>query len=201
MNAQWLHLPDGTRTDISICTGCGMPARGESNFDLSERCCLCRHCERPLRENGARPSLSPYHDACYWKHQSEADARRLEKAELVTGYDGPVGPVYCDRVGHGSYGDGYFADICELEEALEDWDPEDGAQPAFAYCCESGPACTLNLDDWLESATEESFEDAIDSLNGVDELHMAVDRFNQLNSSLQTWYPDYKHKVAIGGNH
>lgn len=195
MNAYYMHKPDGTRTDISSCGVCGKMARGETNFDISEKCCTCYDCGLPLGEDDRQyANQKLYHRACESKRRSEGDAATMEKAELVAEYDGPV---YCEAAGHGSYGDGYFADVEEVADAWECDHTEIDPVPEFVYCCESTQVACLDLDNILENACEEAHEDARDSLHGITELYAAVDAFNKLNEGVISWSPDYKRKVAV----
>lgn len=193
MEAIFLKRPDGTETDISICGKCGSPARGRTNFDVSERCCTCWECSGELTTEERQ--CGHYHKACDKKRRAIIEMKRLEKATLVEDYDGPV---YCEGVPGGSYGDGYFADVQELADMLDDGDVDESiVREEFAYCCTSSPVAGLDVDSILESATEESFEDAIDHLVGVDELRAAVEAFNEANKAVLSWDSDYSRKVRI----
>lgn len=191
MNAVYLHRPDGSETDISICGKCGAPARGKSNFDISERCCVCWICGSPLAD-GEPQHNNHYHDDCDRTHRATLDMKRLDKAVLVEGYEGPV---YCEGVLGGSYGDGYFSDVGELEDMLNDSPEATGIE--FAYCCTSSPVALLDVDSIIENETQESFEDAIDHLNGVDELRTAVEVFNEANKDVISWDWDPTRKVRV----
>lgn len=83
MNAFYLHKPDGTKTDISACGTCGSVARGESNFDISERCCTCYDCGLPLSKEERRYATALYHRACEDERTSKHAAELLEKATEV----------------------------------------------------------------------------------------------------------------------
>lgn len=197
MNAYYLHKPDGTPTDLSTCGVCGKLARGATNFDISERCCTCYDCGLPLSGDERRfANTCLYHRACDDKRRTEREAARLDKAELVSDYDGPV---YADGYGGGSYGEAYFADIDEFAEAAEDALEEGVHLPDFVHCCKSRPVAGLDLGRILESHCEDAFEDAFDHLNGVDELQTAVDAFNTLNAGVLSWEPDYSRKVRVTG--
>lgn len=191
MNAYYLHKPDGTKTEVSACGICGQIA-GKGNFDISQKCCTCYECGAILGPE-EKSTRALYHRDCENKRHAVIEMKRLEKAELVTDYSGPV---YCEGVPGGSFGDGYFSDIGELEDMLNDA-PDDTGRPEFAYCCTSSSAAHLSTDSILESATEEAFEDAIDSLSGVDELRAAVDAFNEANKDVLSWDWDMKRKVAV----
>lgn len=190
MNAYYLHRPDGTKTETSACGNCGQIA-GKGNFDISQKCCTCYECGAPLTAD-EKKSRSLYHEGCDRMRRAVIDMKRLEKAELVAGYDGPV---YCEGVSGGSYGDGYFSDVHELAENIAHHD--EAPDVKFAYCCESSPVAQLNADSILENATEGSFEDAMDSLVGVDQFRAAVDAFNEANKNVLSWDWDMKRKVAV----
>lgn len=193
MNAVFLKRPDGVETDISICGECGSPARGRTNFDLSQKCCTCWECGGALTAEGKKQRRS-YHDQCERDRRARIDAARMENATLVDKYDGPV---YCEGVPGGSYGDGYFSDIGELADMLDDGDVDESVtREEFAYCCKSR-ATVLDIDSALENLTEEMFDDAMDHLNGLDALMAAVEAFNEANKDLLTWDVDYSRKVRI----
>ncbi len=189
MNAYYLHKPDGTPTGVSACGKCGLVA-GKGNFDVSDKCCTCLECREPLGDDELR-TRSMYHPACTRARHAKIELARIEKAKLVEDYDGPV---YLEGVGSGSMGDGYFANLDELAEHL---DLEDGARPEFAFCCTSSRVINVNIDHILESLTEDSYEGAYDDLTGVDELAIAVNKFNDANESVISYETDYKRKVRI----
>jgi len=190
MNAFYLHKPDGTRTEVSACGGCGLVAAA-GNYDISERCCTCYHCGQPLSDDDKKARRQG-HSECDQGARAQRGIERLEKATLVPEYDGPV---YFEG-GHGSLGDDYFATPDELAEYLDDYCEDDSSRPEFAFCCTSRPIA-LSVDDIIYSATEEAYEDASGDLSGVDELREAVRLFNEANKALLTWDMDPKFKAAI----
>jgi hypothetical protein len=195
MNAIYLHLPDGTPTKWSMCTECKQVA-APGNYDLSVKCCTCYDCGLPLAKDERIPWVEGkgkalYHRKCQEERQRKRESERLEKAELLTDYDGPI---YCDGW-RGSFGDGYFADVQELAETLDD-DEDQSARPDFAFCCDSRQY-SLDIDSALENSTEEMYDDASDDLDGVEELRAAVGAFNKLNENVRTYDVDYKHKVSV----
>lgn len=194
MNAVYLHLPDGTATKWSMCSECHT-VDAPGNYDLSEKCCTCYDCGKPLPKDERAPyadgkGKSLYHRECERKRRMARDADILEEAELITDY---AGPVYLGGVGRGSFGDDFFSDVNELSEHL---DFHDGERPLFAHCC-TQRGLNIDLDSILEGVTEEMYEDCHDDLNGLEELRAAVEAFNKANESIQAWDPDYKRKVAI----
>jgi hypothetical protein len=87
MNAYYLHKPDGTQTDYSVCGVCGQLARGVSNFDISQKCCTCYECGKPLGDE-KHASNTLYHAECDRKRRDELERKLLEGAALVEGYAG-----------------------------------------------------------------------------------------------------------------
>lgn len=214
MNAVYLHLPTGQATGWSMCSECKRVA-SPGNFDISQKCCTCYDCGKPLAKEERTPYHDPeripawkkavarflglkikrrdrslYHRACEQKRRAEREAARLEKAELVEGYDGPV---YMEGI-KGSYGSDYCANADELAEIIED--DEELDRPEFAFCCEE-IRVHLDVDRFIESAREEMDDDAADRLDGVEELTKAIEAFNQANRLNVSWYVDYKRKVRI----
>lgn len=194
MNAIFLHLPDGTATEWSMCSVCHMVA-SPGNLDLSEKCCACYDCGEPLPKDERTPyatggSSSLYHRVCERRRREACEADILEKAEIITDY---TGPVYLDGVPGSAMGEGYFRDIDYLAESL---DFLEGQRHEFAHCCvERG--FSLDGESILESATEEMYEDCWEDLSGTEEFLAAVDAFNKANESIKTWECDNKRKVAI----
>ena len=188
MNAYKLLSPSG----MEIGSACGVchQIAAPGNYDISEKCCTCYECGKPLSDKDRR-SRSLYHDACDKQMRVRWQQERLDKAKLVNDYDGPV---YLEGIGRGSYGDGYFSDVHELAESIPTAVETDGTR--FAFCCESRNT-SLDFDSIIENLAEEMFEDAADSLNGLDELREAIDAFNLANESVITWDVDYERKVAI----
>lgn len=197
MNAIYLHLPDGTPTKWSMCTECNTVAR-PGNFDISEKCCTCYDCGLPLPKDERIPyaegkGKSLYHRACEEKRRHAHEAEQLEAAELVPDYDGPV---YCEGVPGGSFGDGYFCDVNELAETLDDEEYQSG-RPEFAFCCTEHPFPSINVSGLLESALYDMDDDAYERLDGIEDLEAACVAFTEANKGVISWYEDRKHKVAV----
>lgn len=221
MNAIYLHKPDGTATKWSQCGNCGSVVC-PGNFDISERCCTCYDCGLPLGKDERtayyereklpkwkwfivrvlglsgrieRRDRSMYHRKCEQDRRSKRDAEKLESAELVAEY---AGPVYFDG-GHGSMGDGYFSDVYELAEWIDDQEflAEGDNRPQFAFCCTEHPFPIISSDRLIESYCDDMDEDAADRLDGIDELDAACAIFSEANSGVISWYEDRNRKVRI----
>jgi hypothetical protein len=181
-----------------MCSECHSVA-APGNYDLSEKCCTCYDCGKPLAKDERIPyaegrGKSLYHRDCERQRRMKRDAEALDKAELVADYDGPV---YFEG-SRGSYGEGYFENVQELAEHL-DMDDDQSGRPEFAFCCEEMPFRGVDAQSLIESACEEMDEDASERLDGIEELEKACAAFNKLNENVISWSEDRKHKVAIPG--
>lgn len=199
MNAIYMHLPDGTATKWSMCREC-LSVAAPGNYDLSEKCCTCYECGLPLPNDERVPyaqgnGKALYHRECERNRRAAREAEQLENAELVADYDGPV---YCEGVPGGSYGDGYFESVEELADMLNDA-PDDDSRPEFAFCCTKHPFPSINLSGILESACDDMDDDAYERLDGVEELEAACAAFTEANKGVISWYEDREHKVAVPG--
>jgi hypothetical protein len=113
---------------------------------------------------------------------------RLEKATLVE-YDG--GFLYANHLPGGR--DGYFQDMEELLDCLED----DDELVLYAFCTTPNRH-DLDLGRILENACDDGYEDMEGHLAGTKELQAAIDVFNEANREALTSYAvDYKRKVAV----
>ena len=191
MNAYFLLKPDGTESDVSQCGKCLTVANGRNNFDISKKCCSCYICGLPLLPDELK-ARSLYHRTCEDARRQRIEIERMEKAELVTDYNGPV---YLDSgCPSGGWGDGYFESLDSLIECL---DEDEMKEIEFAYCCTEHPVAHMNAGSILESACEDADGDACDRLNGEDEFYKACEAFNKANEGVSTYYVDYKRKVAV----
>ncbi len=185
MKAFYLHKPDGTPTQISACGVCGTVG---AVFAEQEKCCACRICGQPFTEE-ERKQRRHSHYECETEAYQRREQERLEKAELLSDWDGWV---YCDGAYHN---DGFFADMDELTDYLDD---QPGfSRPEFVFCCTSRPVALLKLEEILESETEECYDSASDDLKGIEELDAAIQTFNTLNADVLSYNVDYKHKIAV----
>ena len=129
------------------------------------------------------------------RYSEVKEKERFEKAEKIKESDWG-GPVYSESIG---YNDGYFANLDEFYEFLEDeYDYKEKLDIRYVWACHSNPSCHIDMDDVLENATQEAHEDfSTDDLKGVKELAAAIDKFNELNKDNVTWTPDYSKVVIL----
>lgn len=89
--------------------------------------------------------------------------------------------------------DNYFNDIESIEEYYED---NISNMPKYVYGCKFE---SVKLDtDWIiEQAIEEHAEEIEDKLNGIDELIKAIDKFNDDNKDVGSYYDDIMTIVKL----
>lgn len=178
MNAKRVCLEDGTKLDAWRCGECGLIYAGASQ-DFADNCCKCQECGISTNKPGeARRHLCL---KCCGPHYAKKDAEKLERAEEIVGYDGPV---VID-------GDRYYSNV---EELADERDGED--LPEFVFTCDRLHH-TLDADDIIQQLDENAgLEEPVD-FEGIAEFRTAVAAFNSANFHLEYWMPDEKHKVRV----
>ena len=181
-------------TGVFACGKCGLLCGTKYDGNPRERaeeCCTPGRC----RECGAEKDPADQHYTncapCRRKNDAQKELDRITTAEKLDSWDGPV---YCEGAVSGQ---NYFESVEELIGELETSEVPASEWPEYADTCRSEPACVLDLDAILEYATQESFEDATDHLNGTEELGAAIEKFNALNVGVVTYYPNSKQIVRI----
>ena len=172
MNAIELYHKDGRATGVFYC----------------EKCCAPYKCKECGVELGRYRLVC---DGCSRKQQEERERQRFEKAEKVTEW---TGWVFCDGLG---YNEGFFDSVSDLVE----WCEDEGCEvPKYAWTCTPSYFAQLSIGWVLEQITEhgdayEGFDPQ--TLEGVPELGAAIDRFNELNKGVCSYYPNYKVAVVL----
>lgn len=183
MNARELFTADGKSAGVYYCEACNLVSRDKQ---FADECCVCRHCNKPYDR---KKEFSGGHSACWREDRTNRQRKRLDEAELVENYTGPIYLI------EGWGRDGFvFDDIDEVladnVESPEDW-------PQFAFCCELVPFPKADYDDILQRCAENLYEDAYDDITLPQSLIVAIEEFNAANKHLHTYNPDYKHKVQL----
>jgi hypothetical protein len=171
-------LQDGREVTVHFCRVCGKGFGGFENDagkSLAEKCCTCSYCNKPIDPADRRMR----HKECEDKYQAELEAERIAKAEKLETWDGWV---YYGRAQ--DHNEGYFEDIGQLVEYLEEEEIPIEKWPEFVFICKKIPYKGINLDSLLEQSIDDMYEDAMDDLRGVDELQAAINRFNEINNDL-----------------
>ena len=115
------------------------------------------------------------------------ERRKLQRAQIVTDYDGPVFSDHCD----GDWGEGYSSDMAGLIESL---DLRDDA-PAYCWPCNSEPL-QINFESVIDNACDDQHEDARNQIVGLDALELAVEQFNAAQTCT-SYYPDHTRVIVI----
>ncbi|MBD3785665.1 MAG: hypothetical protein IE922_01665 [Sphingomonadales bacterium] len=188
MNIKELTFKGSDQTVLYSCGTCGhlfsprIYACSDADAHAAARraadeCCTPKYCAC------GKPIEAPW-TAC----GSCRERLRLEKATVITDYNGPV---ESDKT-RGEWGEGYSSDVAALIESCAEYDDP---VPAYCWPCTSVPL-RLDLDRILERACEEQHEDALDQIEGADELQEAIDRFNAAQTCV-TYYPDHSRVIVI----
>lgn len=119
-------------------------------------------------------------------YSAERERKRFEKAEKIPAAEWN-GPVY--------WNDNYYSDVDDFLDQMADEEFFEDVKYVWA-CDDVRPACQLDLDSIIESATEDAYEDfETDDLTGLEDLEKAIETFNKLNEKPETWYSN--EKIAI----
>jgi hypothetical protein len=177
MNAKQIQIVGGEPLDAWRCGTCGMIYR--SDIEIAERCCKCTDCgcEIDPKKTGARSTLC---DKCWRPHYAKLDANRLDRAEDIVGYDGPV-----------IVGDQYYPSVQEYSDYCGD-----DELPEFVHTCDI-EHYVLDADDILTNLHENAGLEDQQDLDGVKEFEAAVAAFNDANKDTVYWTEDSKHKVRV----
>jgi hypothetical protein len=185
MEAKELFHHDGKPTGIFHCAKCRVVYRDKEGAD---KCCLPAICKCGTEIEDKYYLICR---ACRDKQQAIKELERLNKAEVVQDHEGWI---YSD--GYGSR-DGYFEDIYDLIEYLEDNEIPENQWPEWVYVCTEELPCRLDVDDVCQTWIDNGYEDIDDSIQGKKELQEALNKFWEQNKQLVSYTPDYSKKIAV----
>ena len=185
MNAQKLFTEVGKFAGVYFCEKCNIVGKDK---DFVDQCCICRICDKPF-ERGVDEFSHCYHKKCWHEKRHADELQRLEDAELVEDYKGPV-------YFHQGWGqDGFVFD--DVEEILADNVEHPDEWPEFAFCCKEHPFPAADESEIVERCAESMFEDAYDYIEVPKSLVEGIKEFNELNKHILSYDPDYKRKVKL----
>jgi hypothetical protein len=179
------------KQDMYFCGKCGLRFM---DIQDAEKCCTCRTC-------GKEHQIGDFTGECRqcWHKRDVAKLeKRIAEAEKLETWEGWV----CNEgPGGGPQGDGYAESLDALEEylqdavndgelAIEDW-------PKYVFVCVPVGLRRIFSGDITQMATEESYEDAADNLEGEKELDAALDAFYEKNKDIVSYEIDYKRAVKV----
>ena len=171
----------GTPVNVWSCGVCG---KFWANKDVAERCCACRVCGG---QTDPKKDYTGVHKECHYKRLAERNDKRIAEAVQIEEWNGPV---FDDAGGCGDEND-YYLDIGSF---LDEVDIEEREFPIYVWPCEVVPSVCLKIDRILDSI-ELLDDDRL--LNGCDKLERAIKEFNDDNSGLVHWRPDYKRVIRL----
>ena len=188
MNAYQLFREDGTPARVWMCASCGKGYHGKSE-EIAERCCRCDVCGEPLDK---AKDFSGRHRNCQTIRSREIAMKRIEKAEKLDSWDGPV---FNDEHGNGDDTDYYES----VENMIDDLLSRGRKLPEYAFVCEVEPAVNIDLSRIIDNIElpGEMDDTVLNVLDGIPELEAAIDKFNAANDEIKTWREDYSRVVRV----
>ena len=184
MNAIELFHSDGKPANVFYCEKCRNVA---SYKDIAEKCCLPRICECGKECEDKYWTICR---GCNEKKEIQKELERFNAAEKVDKFDGWV---WADGL---SYNEGFADSVHDIIDYCKDNDIE---IPDYVWTCKENHFCFIDLNDILQEIEENGYEDfcAADSCKGLDELKLAIDKFNEINRKIESYVPNYKKALII----
>ncbi|PIH59013.1 hypothetical protein [Paenibacillus sp. LK1] len=94
------------------------------------------------------------------------------------------------------YSDGYFASFDEFIETWEDNHEPDEPKPVYVWGTRSA-SLSLDADDILDRESEDLHEDALDNIEGKDELQKYLNEWCSKQKWTTTYYGENKYAIRI----
>nr|WP_145401767.1 hypothetical protein [Paenibacillus xylanexedens] len=94
------------------------------------------------------------------------------------------------------YNEGYFSDFDEFIEAWDDNHEPDETKPVYVWGTRS-ISLTLDVGDILDRESEDLHEDALDNIEGKDELQRFLDEWCSKQKWTTTYYGENKYAIKI----
>ena len=135
--------------------------------------------------------LKIINDHCSSASSAAADAKRFEKAEKLTEWDGWV-----------TDGDRYWDSVESYLDERGEPDEDDGEGPTYLWVATPQQVIPdLDVADVVEHyVTDRGWEDcSVDDLEGVKELQAALDVFVKANKQVVSYTPDTTRAVLLAG--
>lgn len=178
---------DGRNSGIWYCSECR--AVFNDGF-MAQRCHGVTHCETCGVSLGKRaPHYQKQCNECDRKdrvaRQVKEEFDRYAKAVKIASSDYTGPQIF--------FNDQYYETI---EEAIDQCDEP----PEYVWAAKNIGLRKASTEDLIERILEEAWEDAdSDDLNGLDELGVAVDAFNEANSGTDVYMVDYCEAIVLDG--
>lgn len=186
MNATELYLKEGKSAGIYYCGKCRNVAASQH---LAEQCCQNYLCSKCGKDVGSRSWLVC--DSCRAASEVDKERERFEKAEKLTAWGGLV---YLDGTGR----DGFSESISDFWDNWESDHDESDEKPKYVWACKANHFVRADLSDITEPIDGAAYEDwDWQTLNGLDDLKAALDKFNEANAAVCSYLPDYSKAILL----
>lgn len=186
MNATELYLKEGKSAGIFYCEKCLCVAGSQH---LAEQCCKNYLCSKCGKDVGSRSWLVC--DACRSAAEVEKERERFDKAEKLTTWDGWV---FLEGIGR----EGFSESLSDFYDNWADEHDEGGELPKYVWACEANHFVRADVSDITWAMEGEAYEDFdFDTLEGLDELKAALAKFNEANSAVCSYQPDYSKAILL----
>ena len=175
MNATELFLKTGKPAGIFFCEKCRLVAATQ---ERAGQCCQNYKCSKCGKDTGSRSWLIC--DACRDAESAAKERDRFEKAEKLTKWDGWV----CN-------GDDFYESIEDMLDVLDE-------APEYVWACKADHFVRAEVSDIIDRMDDDAYEDWYpETLNGLEELKAALNKFNEANKDVCSYTPDYTKAVLI----
>lgn len=180
-----LFHSDGKPSGIWYCSEC---RAGQNAKHLAQRCHGVTHCDTCGVSLGKR--APHYRKQC--EECDRKDWRERQIKEEFTRYTKAVKIAASEYTGpQVFFADQYYPTV---EEAIDGCDQP----PEYVWSAKNIGLRKATTEDLIERILEEAWEDAdSDDLNGLDELQVAVDAFNEANSGIDVYMVDYNEAIVL----
>lgn len=179
MTAIELFLASGKPAGVWFCEKCRTVAPSKL---IADRCCNNYQCSTCGKDTGSRSWLVC--EPCRIAAEESKERERFEKAEKLTVWDGWV-----------FHGDEFYESVEAMLELLDEM-----PHPEYVWAAKEIHFVQADLDDILDRMTDDAYEDFDpETLDGLDELNAALEKFNEVNAKVCSYAPDYAKAVLIQG--
>ena len=180
MNSIELFTKELKSTGVFACGQCRIVTKSQ---EAAERCCQPVNCSRCGDIVSERYWLVC--SSCRSKEELEKELARMDKAEKVHSWDGPV------HNGNDFWG--------SVEEYLEHCEDQDQTPNPYLWAAEERPLVTVDFSRVLDMITSDAWDDFDETmLEGKSVLEGALQDFVKANEGLKIWEHAYETAIVLG---
>ena len=184
-----LFHQDGKPAGVFYCAKCRSVKRTKAEAD---KCCEPSNCQYCGKESGRQ--YVTVCDTCKRANQIKYLANRFEKAKKLTEWEGWV---YLDGTGN----DGFSESLSSFWEDWDDNHTEDKEKPAYVWGCKRVQLVRADVSDITDRISDDADEDFDTSdMNGLEDLEMAIEKFNKANEDVVSYEPDYGVAILLNND-